>query len=208
MDAIWAMRSLGIDPATGQEIFLAKDKDGKDYRTFYYSANQQVVCGDRLPKFRGNFSINTNYRGFGLSAVLNYQWGASMYNSTLVDKVENVNMNYNVDRRVYTDRWREEGQLSKYKKIQKVLVSNRDALLSTTTEPTSRFVQKRNELQISSLQLSYDFYRYDFVKKLGLERLVVKFNTNNLYTFSTIKVERGTAYPFARTFSGSINVVF
>ena len=42
MTAIWGVRSLGIDPATGQEMFLTKD--GRS--TYTWSSADQVVIGD------------------------------------------------------------------------------------------------------------------------------------------------------------------
>ena len=45
MNAIWAVRSLGIDPATGDEIFLTKDGE----TTTEWKAEDQVVCGDAMP---------------------------------------------------------------------------------------------------------------------------------------------------------------
>ena len=207
MDAIWAMPSLGIDPANGREIYIAKDENGNPYRTYTYDAAQQVICGDELPKFQGNAGVNFEYKGFGINAVLTYQYGAKMYNQTLVDKVENADMKYNVDRRIYTDRWRKPGDIALYKAIsEEVYVSEKQQFASEKTYPTSRFVQKRNELKISSLQLSYDFFRHDFVKKIGLERILLRFNANDLFTFSSIDIERGTSYPFARTFNFSLNV--
>lgn len=206
MDAIWAMPSLGIDPANGREIFLEKDASGVYRRTYTYNASKQEVCGNALPKFQGNAGVSFEYKGFGFNAVIMYQYGAQMYNQTLVDKVENANLSYNVDRRIYTDRWREPGDIKPYKKIQKTSLADKELFnLDDRTYPTSRFVQDRNEISISSLQLSYDFFRHQFIKKIGLERLQLKFNVNDLCTFSTIKIERGLQYPFARTFNFSLN---
>lgn len=206
MDAIWAMTSLGIDPATGKEIYLVTDKEGNTYRTFTYNANQQVVCGDKLPKINGNFGIDFQYKGFGISAVCIYNVGAKMYNSTLVSKVENADMNNNVDRRIYSGRWRKEGDIAPYKALGKVYIGDQDELVSPMTYETSRFVHKKNDLTISSIQVSYDFWRHKFIKKIGMERVVVRFNVNDLCTFSTIKIERGTDYPFARTFNASLAI--
>lgn len=206
MDAIWAMTSLGIDPATGKEIYLATDKDGNTYRTFTYDANQQVVCGDKLPKINGNFGIDFQYKGIGISAVCLYNYGAKMYNSTLVSKVENANMENNVDRRIYSGRWRKEGDIAPYKALGKVYIGDQDELVSPMTYETSRFVHKKNELTISSIQVSYDFWQHKFIKKIGVERVVVRFNVNDLCTFSTIRIERGTDYPFARTFNASLAI--
>ena len=101
----------------------------------------------------------------------------------------------------------EPGDHSLYKAIsEEVYVSEKEQFASQTTYPTSRFVQKRNELKLSSLQVSYDFFKHAFVKKIGLERIVLRFNANELFTFSSIDIERGTSYPFARTFNFSLNV--
>lgn len=209
MDAIWAMPSLGIAPANGREVFLVTDANGIKRRTYTYDANAQVVCGDALPKFQGNGGVSFQYKGIGFSTVLTYQYGAKMYNQTLVDKVENANMNDNVDRRIFTDRWRQPGDHKPFKAIGQVYISEKEAYATDEmTRPTSRFVQKRNELHISSVQLSYDFFKHAFIKKAGLERLQVKFNINDLYTFSSIKIERGTYYPFARTFNVSLSATF
>lgn len=206
MDAIWAMPSLGIDPANGREIFLVEDANGVWRRTYTYDASRQVVCGDAMPKFSGNAGISFEYKGFGINAVILYQYGAQMYNQTLVDKVENADLNYNVDRRIYTDRWRKPGDQKPYKGIQRLTLADKELFdIDDTTYPTDRFVQDRNELSISSLQVSYDFFRHEFIKRIGLERLQVKFNMNDLYTFSSVKIERGTSYPFARTFNVSLN---
>jgi 16S rRNA (guanine966-N2)-methyltransferase len=43
-----AKSALGIDPANGREIYIAKDENGNPYRTYTYDAAQQVICGDSL----------------------------------------------------------------------------------------------------------------------------------------------------------------
>lgn len=63
MNAIWAVRSLGIDPATGDEIFLTKDGE----TTTEWKAEDQVVCGDAMPDCSGTFGINMDYRGIFLN---------------------------------------------------------------------------------------------------------------------------------------------
>ena len=208
MDAIWAMKSLGIDPANGREIYLVYDKESGSYRrTYGYDANNQIICGDALPKVSGNAGITFQYKGFGFNAVFSYQYGAKMYNETLVNKVENADMNGNVDRRIYTDRWRKPGDVSFFKAInEQIYISEEEEYASSKTYPTSRFVQDRNELKISSVQLSYDFWRWKFIKDLGIERMQIRLNANDICTFSTIKIERGTSYPFARTFNASLSI--
>ena len=71
-----------------------------------------------------------------------------------------------------------------------------------------RFVQKKNELNISSINFSYDFFRHAFVKKMGMERLSVAFYMNDVAKLSTIKTERGLSYPFARNYNFSLQMTF
>ena len=195
MDAIWAVRSLGIDPGSGDEILLTKD--GR--RTYVWNADDQVVCGDKLPKLSGTFGFNFEYRGLGVNTSFFYRLGGQMYNQTLVDKVENADIQYNVDRRIYTDRWAEAGQAAKFKRITDP---------NYFTRPTSRFVQDLSELQMTSLNVSYDFRYHKFISDSGLEQLKVMFYMNDVFRTSTVKTERGIDYPFARSFSLSVQVTF
>ena len=138
MTAIWAVRSLGIDPATGREIFLKKDGVTT---TYDYDTDDKAVVGDSNPKYHGNFGFNGEYKGFGASCSFSYRFGGDYYNQTLVNRVENVDIAYNVDRRVLNNTWNTIGDIATFKKI---------GTTATTTYPTSRFVEKNNELRFAS----------------------------------------------------------
>jgi hypothetical protein len=194
MSAIWAVRSLGIDPQNGKEIFVKKDGTV----TYDYDVSDQVVCGDTQPKFNGNIGFNGEINCIGFSATANYRWGGQLYNSTLVDKVENASLQYNVDRRVFTDRWQKAGDVARFKAITD----------QSTTYPTSRFVEDYNLFTLSSLTLYYDFRNCKFVKNSFLEQLKVSAYTSDLFNISSVKIERGTDYPFARTFSFAVQATF
>lgn len=204
MNAIWAVPSLGIDPANGREIYV--NKQGK--QTYSYSASDMVVCGDEQPKISGNFGMNVEYKGIGLNMVFRYQYGAQLYNQTLVDRVENVDMNYNLDRRLLKGRWQNAGDKVPYKALAKVWIAEDQEWRMEKTQPTSRFVQDRNELDLSSVSLSYDFYRHAFLKKMNMERLKLSFYMNDVFKISSIDIERGLSYPFARSFNFSLQATF
>lgn len=207
MDAIWAVRSLGIDPANGNEIYLKKDGTP----TYSYSVLDQVILGDALPKLQGNLGVNFEYKGFGGNITFRYQYGAQMYNKTLVDKVENADITKNVDMRLYDGVWKKAGDIKPYKTLKENQIQLADGsweYKKEKTRATSRFVQDRNELSLANVSLSYDFYRYAFVKKAGMERLKLSFYMNDLFTLSTVEIERGTYYPFARGFNVSLTATF
>lgn len=206
MDAIWGMKSLGIDPRNGREIYLTKDGTP----TYTYSGGEQVVLGDEMPKFQGTAGLSFEWKGIGGNLSFIFQYGAQMYNETLINKVENADLNQNVDIRLYDGVWRpgDEGQVKPYKQLGEVWISETQEYEQLKTNPTSRFVQDRNELTLSNLSLYYDFYRCKFLDKCGMERMKLSFYMNDLFTLSSIDIERGTSYPFARNFSFSLSVTF
>ncbi len=194
MTAIWGVRSAGIDPLTGKEVYI---RPNGDY-TYVWDAKDQTVIGDSRPKAHGTFGFNFSLKGFELNTVCTYQVGGDYYNTTLVDKVENADIYYNVDRRYLYDRWKKPGDISLYKNIA-------DA---TTTRPTSRFVMKNNEMTLSSVNVAYDFRYWKFMKRWGLNSLRFAFYVNDIATFSTVKQERGTDYPFARNYNFQVSLNF
>lgn len=193
MNTIWAVPSAGIDPQTGREIYIKKDGT----LTYDYSSDDMVAAGDATPKYRGTGGFTAEYEGIGLTMTLVYLAGGQMYNQTLVDRVEDADIAYNVDRRVLLGRWNHPGQVTKYKGYSS----------SEMTRATTRFVQDRNELSISSISAYYEFPK-SIYSKLMLQRLRFAVYLNNVATFSSIKVERGTSYPFARTLSFALTATF
>ena len=186
LDAIWAVPSMGIDPATGKEIFVKRDGTLTDI----WDANDKVVTGVNQAKVMGNLGTNFEYKGISVGVIARYRLGGQIYNQTLVDKVENAELNFNVDKRAYYDSWKNPGDNVLFKNI---------GASNSNTLATSRFVQDLSELDISSVTLGYDFYRHGFVRKLKLQRLRAMVNLNDVKKFSTVRIERGTSYPFARS---------
>jgi len=193
MNTIWAVPSAGIDPATGREIYIKKDGS----QTYRYDAADLVAAGNSDPKYNGIVGFTGEYNGIGLNVTLSFLAGGQMYNYTLVDRVENVDVTFNVDRRVLLGRWQEPGQITQFKKFNS----------NEVTRATTRFVQERDELNISSISAYYEFPEKIY-KELMLRRLRFSFYINDVATFSSIKVERGLTYPFARTMSFALTGTF
>lgn len=193
MNTIWAVPSAGIDPQTGQEVYIKQDGS----LTYTYDTADLVNAGVSAPKYQGNFGFTAEWKGIGLSTTFTYLGGCQYYNSTLVDRVENVDMAYNVDRRVLTGRWQTPGQITPYKKFDS----------GTTTRATTRFVQDRNELTWSSLTVYYDFPR-KFIRPAYMQHLRLSFYINDITTISSIDIERGLTYPFARNMSFKLTATF
>ena len=194
MSAIWAVKSMGIDPACGDELFITSEGT----RTYEWDSDNLQICGDTEPTLQGNLGFNFDYKGISLNVTARYQFGGQVYNQTLVDKVENANLENNVDRRIFSDRWVKKGDVSLYKNIKN----------EETTQATSRFVEDDDQFVISSLNLSYELTRIEAIKRIGMERLRLSFDMADFGRMQSVKIERGTSYPFARTFSFSLQVMF
>ena len=117
-DDIWAVKSAGIDPSNGKELFYAKDGS----YTYDFSYDDEVVCAE-------------------------------------------------------------------------------------TTPMSSRFVQEENVLTLESIYVGYEFYD-GWIKKLGLSSLKIQASMRDVFRASTIRSERGIAYPFARSMEAGLSFNF
>ena len=193
-NTIWAVRSLGIDPSTGKELYLGVD----GLPTYTWKASDVVALGSKDPKIAGNFSTYVNYKNFSVNASFGYRFGGEQYNQTLVNKVEGGSYRYNVDQRVYDSRWQYPGDVAAFKGL----------LITGATNKTSRFIQDENTLQLQNISLQYDFRDTKLMESWKLQGLSVAANMADVFYLSSIKRERGTAYPFSKQFSLTLNVTF
>lgn len=197
-NSIWGMKSLGINPATGEEVFVTLNGQVVNK----WIASQQQVLGVNDPKIQGSFGFNLVWKQFALYASFLYEAGGQRYNQTLADKVEGVSIYAsNVDRRVMQNRWSYAGQNALYKKMEPGRTS------TAKTQSTSRFVQDYNMLQLNSVTLSYDFKK-STIAPLRMSMLRLEIGANDLFHASSMKQERGLSYPYARTFNFAVKIGF
>lgn len=193
-NSIWVVPSLGIDPSTGKELYLGTD----GLPTYTWSGDAVTSVGTTEPKLYGNFSTMVRFKNFTLNTSFGYKYGGQQYNQTLVNKVESGNYKFNVDGRVYTDRWQKPGDVSAFKGL----------LVTGTTYKTSRFVQDENTLRCQNISLQYSLRQNPFLKNFGIADLTASANFSDVFYLSTVRRERGTSYPFSKQFSFNINATF
>lgn len=195
-NTIWTVRSAGIDPGTGREVFISRDGN----RTYNWSASDIVATGVSDPKLEGNISSMFRYKGLSLNVSFGYRFGGQIYNSTLANKVEvsKTAIGWNVDARVFHDRWKNIGDRASFKGLDDF----------TPTNKTSRFVQDETTFRCQNMTLQYELKSQALNKLLGIDYCLFSASTSDLFYISTVKRERGTSYPFSRQFSLGVNVVF
>lgn len=203
---LWAVRSLGIDPMTGREVFVNKNGN----QTFDHKYDDEVVCGNTEPDIEGVFgstvyiplSPGRGGKGHVLSASVNFRYrvGGQIFMNTLYNKVENITtekMLENQDRRALYDRWQYVGHEAKFKAISQ----------TETTPISSRFIEDNNVLSGESVSIGYENHG-QWLKTIGASSLTFKAYMNDFVRISTVKNERGIDYPFARSVSFSLGLRF
>ena len=103
----------------------------------------------------------------------------------------------NVDARALYDRWQKPGDIVPFRKYD-----------DSSTRATSRFVMDDKVFEIQSVGLQYKWDSAWVKKYMRATSVTFGVNMSDLWHFSTIKMERGTSYPFARNIQGSIKFLF
>lgn len=185
-----AVRTDGIDPATGRRIFL--DKDGR--RVLYHHVTNsefpykwQYEDGtvapavdpskDASPYKRtaptvfGGFSNNFNYKGFDLGVMLTYQLGGYMYNATRATMRDQRFWNNTTD---VLNRWQKPGDITD---IAKVVAEDNVSMGNTMLIDDN--VSSTDFLRLKSITLGYTFPK-EIASKLNFSNLKAYVSAQNL----------------------------
>ncbi|MBR3977878.1 MAG: SusC/RagA family TonB-linked outer membrane protein [Bacteroidaceae bacterium] len=194
---LYVVRSLGVDPVTGKEVYLKRDGT----KTFVWNANDKVPVGDTSPKISGTVSTSINWKDLSCSLGFTYKYGGIVYNQTLVDKIENQNVAYNLDERAGQGRWEKPGDVKPYVGFSPT---------GANTPASTRFIMDDNEIRFATLNVGYRLTgeKFRFLRDMNVDVLALNFTTNDIARISPIKMERGLDYPFARSYTLSLSIMF
>lgn len=190
--------SLGIDPATGKELFLKRNGE----KTFVWDGTDKVAVGDTEPDIRGAVTSSLTWKNLSASIGFSFQFGADRFNQTLVDKIENSDISNNVDRRAGgPDRWSETNRYAKYKGM---------SLFNQETPTSTRFLQKYHEFVFNTISINYRFdpKQFKFLEACRIAGMTLNASMQDIGRISSVKQERGLDYPFARSFNLSLSILF
>ena len=160
----------------------------------------EVVVGDTEPDLEGIIGTTFYFKGLSVGCYFRYQLGGQVFNTSLFEKVENIgteDVYNNQDKRALYDRWSTTNREAWYKGIS----------LVQTTDKSSRFVMDENTFTGESFNIGYEFPDR-ICRKLKLGAMNVQMTMSDIFRLSSVRVERGTDYPFARTVSFSVGLTF
>lgn len=192
--AVKLVRSAGIDPANGKEIFITPAGE----RTYTYNPLDVMIVGDSNPEYKGIIGANVIYKQFNLNLNFRYRWGAEIYNQTVASRVDKADPHYNADIRALEERWKEAGDVVYYRNI---------ADYESKLNPSTRLIQTEKMLQLANLNFEYRA-NDNLAKRFGMSSLKASFNMKDVFRISNVKQERGLVYPFSYVYSFSLRAIF
>ena len=198
LDAIYGLRTVGVDPTSGQRVFLKADGVTT---TLKQDSDDLVYLGNLQPKLNGTFGTSFYYGGFSMTIGFGMKWGGKAVNFTELAKGENATTTFNMDRRMMKHSWQQVGDQARYK-------NKHGDYAGLSTFTCDAFVCKDNVFSCNNINLSYSFSQNWFKRATGLESLSISASLSDIFYFSTIERERGTAYPFSVNPNFSISCTF
>ena len=79
---------------------------------------------------------------------------------------------------------------------------------NTKTRATSRFVMDDKVFELQSVGIQYKWDGAWLREQTLINSIIFSVNMSDLFHFSTVKMERGTNYPYARNILGSVKFLF
>ena len=139
-NSIYVVRYQGVDPQTGNSVYLTKD--GKETQT--YDPNDRVVVGTIDPPHYGGFTNAFGYKGIELTVLFNYVFGNKLYNNDRTN-IENPGYYYSSFARDALNAWSTPGQ-----------ITNFPGLLDDYHPETTRYVENASYFRLRNIMLSYN----------------------------------------------------
>lgn len=235
--AIWGVRTLGVDPATGRRMFQRKNTDGTTSVVYYdlssttgyvwinedgtqsraiNIADDGEILGNTIPKVFGGLENNVTFKNFDFNLGLTYAFGFYVYNGTKAGLRDQRFWNNSTE--VYETYWRNPGDKTDIPRpVWGDNVSNGSSMVQ------SQNVEKGDYVKIRNISLGYTFKNQLFAKA-GISSMRLYTQIFNAFVFTGYTgadpeissmgdsnlapgVDRNSV-PQARTYSFGINLTF
>ena len=197
---LYIVKSAGVDPATGDRIFL-NAAGQKVYYTFtgtthYYvmgasgltpyltaaggqnTINQAADAsdyGNAVPKVVGGFSNTFHYKNFDMNLLFTYQLGFYVYYGTQATLTDQRFWNNST---IILDHWTTPGQVARYPKV--VFGDN---VSNGTSFPTDFNTYRGDFLKVKTINLGYTLPK-NMLNKVGIRSVRVYVTGQNLLVFT------------------------
>jgi TonB-linked SusC/RagA family outer membrane protein len=169
---------MGVDPTNGNPLWktIATDANGNTVEgtTSEYAKATKTLQGSSLPKVMGGLTTSIRYKDFDFSGLLTFSLGGKILDNDYTMLMHNGSAAGRAWSSEMLNRWTPEN-------------TNTDVpALSTTTNnwtsASSRFLYSGTYARIKNVSLGYTLPS-DYFEKIGLKKLRVYVQAENLFTF-------------------------
>jgi TonB-linked SusC/RagA family outer membrane protein len=214
---VWA----GVDPANGDPLWekVFTDADGKkyilytnDYNSVATAQSRQFLGKSAAPKFTGGISNTFAYKGFSLTAFMNFVYGNYVFNNTRTF-FDNDGLYESYNSMVLAEgwnRWEKPGDIATHPKP--VFGGNRFSHSSS-----SRFLEDGSYIRLRNITLGYNL-PLSIISRLKLSTARVFISGDNLWTGTNFTGpdpeevlsagESSSRYPISKKILFGVNISF
>jgi TonB-linked SusC/RagA family outer membrane protein len=169
LGTFWGLKFLGVDPATGDAIYDDKNGDGK------ITPDDGQVIGNAQPKLYGGLTNRVSWKGFDVSAFLQFSYGNSILNftnTTLVNTGADIQSNQS---RQALKRWKKEGDITSVPRY--VFQNTYNNYLS------SRFLEDGSFLRLKNVSVGYNLPK-KWIERFKITNTRIYASATNLWTLT------------------------
>jgi TonB-dependent starch-binding outer membrane protein SusC len=163
--------AAGVDPATGQQLYLTKDKVAVPYTGT--SPSDRSFIGSAQPKFVYGMTNWVTYKNFDLTVFLQGSQGNKIFNGARVE-TEGMKDSRNQSADIL-NRWRNPGDVTDMPGVS--IASNDNTAIST------RFLEDGSYLRFKTITLAYRISP-KLLEKIGINDASIYVSGQNLITFT------------------------
>ncbi|WP_213521529.1 SusC/RagA family TonB-linked outer membrane protein [Nonlabens sp.] len=168
----YTIRYAGVNPANGNLLFL--DANGDLTESPNPDTDRVWLNKDLFPEFTGSFTVNMEYKNFYLNTQWNFATGLDRFDNDLANVQDPTSLGqFNVSTDLL-DAWTPDNR--------NTAIPSLDAT-NINTFASTRYLQSADYLNLRFVTLGYNFDQ-DVLSKLGVSRLNVFLNAENILTFS------------------------
>ncbi|MAU26502.1 MAG: SusC/RagA family protein [Muricauda sp.] len=182
------LRTAGVDPATGDQLFLqyeldedgnsvpVRDANGEIATTNDWQDTERAYTGDSsIPDLLGSVANSLSYKGFTLDFLINYGIGGKILDFGYAAMMHSGNYGSSFHPDIL-NAWRQPGDVTNVPRLE----NGNPNLVRTASD---RFLTDASFWALRNVNLGYTF-ESTIAEKLGLDNLRISVTAENLYTNS------------------------
>lgn len=214
INSFYMARSAGVDPATGDQLYWAYEKDaagkmipGSEYVTnnATTAAGCKYIAGSRIPDLYGSISSSFKFRNLDMSVLFTYSIGGKVYDSVYNSLMEPAFVGQTYHKNIQRA-WTSPGEITDVPKV----------TTNATTQISDRFLINASYFGIKNMSVGYSFPG-KWMDKIKMNSLRVYFSADSPWLFTHLKgmnpqasFSGDTSYSYTpnRTFSIGIDLNF